>query len=258
MYIWKRIILPFFFLLFFTNIFAQDEINKYATASYKNSFNGGLFFHTNGWGISLQYLANRTVTKNLLFNLDITTLKHPKETKVINPNYEKARPYVFGKINNILGIRAGLGNQFILADKETPKGIRINANFVLGANFALLMPVYLEIKHDRRGYPDTTEYIEYKETEKYDPENDPNQDNQGNIYGGTSYFKGLFESKMAIGAFGKFGFNFEWNNFENTYKFLEVGVLVDLFPEPLPIFTYIDNKYLYLNFYLNLSLGKRW
>ena len=258
MYIWKRIILSFIFLLLFRNIFAQDEINKYTTASYNNSFNGGLFLHSNGWGVSLQYLANRKVNTNLLFNLDITTLKHPKETKVINPNYAKARPYIFGKINSILGMRAGLGNQFILADKETPKGIRINANFALGANFALLVPVYLEIKKERRSEYDSTLIIEYKETERYDPVHNTNQDNQGNIYGGTSYFTGLFDSKMVIGAFGKFGFNFEWNNFESSYKFLEIGVLVDLFPEPLPIFTYIDNKNLFVNFYLNLSLGKRW
>jgi hypothetical protein len=258
MYIWKRIILHFFFLIFFTNIYAQDEINKYTTAAYNNSFNGGFFLHTNGWGISLQYLANRTVNKNAIFNLDITTLKNSKETKVINPKYEKARPYIFGKINSVIGIRAGLGNQFIIADKETPKGIRVNANFIVGANFALLIPVYLEIKHDRRDTHDTTLIIEYKVTERYDPAKNPYQDNQGNIYGGTSYFTGLFDSKMAYGAFGKFGFNFEWNNFENTYKFLEIGLLLDVFPEPLPIFSYINNKQYYLNFYINLSIGKRW
>ena len=256
MYIWKRIILYFFFLLLYTNIYAQDEINQYATASYRNSFNGGLFIHTNGWGISLQYLANKTVNTNLLFNLDITTLKHPKETQVINPNYDGAKSYIFGKINNVIGFRAGLGNQFIIADKETPKGWRINANFVLGANFALLIPVYLEIKYDYRN-PDSS-ITQIRKTERYNPTPGSQQDNQGNIYGGTSYFEGLFESKMAIGAFGKVGFNFEWNDFENTYKFIEVGVLVDLFPQPLPIFTYIDNKNLFVNLYLNLSLGKRW
>jgi len=240
----------------YTNIYAQDEINQYATASYRNSFNGGLFIHTNGWGISLQYLANKTVNTNLLFNLDITTLKHPKETQVINPNYDGAKSYIFGKINNVIGFRAGLGNQFIIADKETPKGWRINANFVLGANFALLIPVYLEIKYDYRN-PDSS-ITQIRKTERYNPTPGSQQDNQGNIYGGTSYFEGLFESKMAIGAFGKVGFNFEWNDFENTYKFIEVGVLVDLFPQPLPIFTYIDNKNLFVNLYLNLSLGKRW
>jgi len=258
MYIWKRIILYPLFLLLFTNIYAQDEINQYATASYKNSFNGGFFLHTNGWGISLQYLANRTVNTNLLFNLDITTLKHPKETRVINPNYDAAKSYIFGKINNVIAIRAGLGNQFIIADKETPKGWRVNANFALGANFALLIPVYLEIIHDYRDPLDSNHIIPQRNVERYNPTPGSQQDNQGNIYGGTSYFKGLFESNMAIGAFGKFGFNFEWNDFENTFKFIEIGVLVDLFPEPLPIFAYVDNKYLFVNLYLNLSLGKRW
>jgi hypothetical protein len=258
MYILKRIILFLSLSLFITTINAQDEINQYTTVSYKNSFNGGFFLHTNGWGSSLQYLLNSTVNKNLILNLDITTLKHPKETKVINPNYDGAKSYVFGKINNIIGIRAGLGNQFIIADKETPKGWKVNANFVLGANFALLIPVYLEIKYDYRDPWDTNHIIQYRKTERYAPEINPQQSNQGNIYGGTSYFKGLFESDMAIGAFGKLGFNFEWNDFESTYKFIEVGVLVDLFPEPLPIFTYIDNKTLFVNFYLNLSLGKRW
>jgi hypothetical protein len=199
------------------------------------------------------------INSNLICNLDFTTLKHPKETKVINPNYERARPYVFGKTNSAFSIRAGLGDQIIIADKETPKGIRINANFVVGANFNLLMPVYLQIKYDKLDTNfGTPQIIEYIVTEKYDPEHNSHQVNQGNIYGGTFYFTGLFESKLALGAFGKFGLNFEWNNFENTYKFLELGVLVDIFPEPLPIFAYIENKSLFVNFYINFSLGRRW
>jgi hypothetical protein len=191
-------------------------------------------------------------------NLDFVSLKHPKEAKITNTAYERARPFVFGKINNILGIRAGLGNQFILADKETPKGIRINTNFVIGANFALEVPVYLEIIHEKPDPANPQQSIEYKVTERYDPENNPYHDKRDNIYGGTSTLTGLFDSKMIIGGFGKFGFNFEWNNFESVYKFLEIGVLVDVFPESVPIFAYIENDYLYVNLYLNLSIGKRW
>jgi hypothetical protein len=250
----KVIILLAFVAICFTISGQNNEVNEFTAVYYKNGFNGGIILHSNGWGIGLQYLANRNVNRNLIVNLDITTLKHPKETKVINPGYDGAKPYIFGKINSIIALRPGIGGQFIIADKENPIGIRINTNIIAGVNVALLKPVYLEILHNTDPLTPWSE----KKTERYDPKHNANQNNQGNIYGGASYFRGFSDISTQLGAFGKLGLNFEWNDFESNYKFLEVGVIVDAFPERLPIFAYIENKYIFTNLYLNFSFGKRW
>ena len=233
-------------------LYAQrGEVNDYITIRYDNIIHGGIFLHTNGIGGDLQYLMNRRVNRNLVFNLNITSLKHPKETRVINPIYDDAKTYIYGKINTVIPIRFGLGNQHIIADKEIYNGIRLSFSYVLGSSLILLKPEYLNfIYRDslNRGY---------LKTEIFNPSNATHL-NQGNIYGGTSFFKGIDKIKPAVGAFLKLSLGFEWGDYEEHFRIIETGVIIDASPEALPIFAFIDNKHIYVNLFVNLNLGRRW
>ena len=224
---------------------AQNSfMNEYATINYKNSFSAGAVLHTNGWGISGRYFLNRTVAKNFGFTLDILSLKHPKETRILNSIYDDAKPYIYGKLNYVILIRPGIGDQFVIADIEQPNGIKVNLNVFAGMNIALLKPVYLDIIRDNQ-------IIE----EAYDPEI---HESQGDIFGGASFFRGFSEIKSQYGAFGKLSFSFEWSRHEDDIKGAEAGIMADLFPEALPIFAFIENKQIYLNLFVRVYFGKRW
>ncbi len=233
---------------------AQDnnEINIYSTIKYNHSINYGIFIHSGGLGANLNYLRNKSVYKNYLVNLSVMLLKHPKETRVINPSLTNARSYVFGKLNTAFVIRTGFGNSFILADKERPDNIRIQAYFNIGPDLVLLKPQYLTFI-----YHEPASGYNYRKVERFDPTN-PYHNNQGNIYGGAPFYLGFDEMSAAAGAFLKLAFTFEWGTSEESYRQLEAGVMMDVFPEPLPLFAYIDNKYFFFNGFIAFKLGNRW
>lgn len=249
----NRIILSVFFCSIFhvAGYSQNDRINEYTTTSYKNALTYGFTLHSNGLGLGFQYFNNHTFNRNIICNFDILTLKHPKETKVINPMYDNARPYVFGKKNSVILLRPGFGNQFIIADKENQTGIRINYNFVIGADIAMLKPVYLNIIYiDDNGY-------ETFRSEKYNPDNVIHND-QNRIKGSASWFEGFGSLDFNYGLFLKTSMSFEWNEYEENFKTLEIGGMCELFPEPLPVFAFISNKNVFINVFANLSLGRRW
>ena len=234
-------------------VFSQDsKLNEYSSVRYDHTFTYGAFVHSNGWGINTQYMLNRTVKKNFIFSLDFMTLKHPKETKVLNPVYTDARPYVFGKQNSAFVAHTGFGNQFIIADKENPLGVRVNFDFLVGPSFALLKPNYLEIR-----YIDPITNREVFEQEVYDPEN-PIHTYQSNIKGSAGFTQGLSELSPMFGGFAKLSFCFEWDDYETEFKSIEAGVIIDAYPEALPIFAMIENKSVFTNIFFKFNIGKRW
>jgi len=245
----------FLLLLLFSlsySLSAQDNrINEYAGIRFDKSLQFGAIKHSNGLGLNTQYLIQRKVNRLILFNYEIISLKHPKESKVVNPIEDQALPYVYGKRFSAIPMRFGAGNQFIVADKETPSGIRISLNYHLGLDMTLLKPQYLWITYY---FPETGRV---KKLEKYDPEN-PVHANQNNIFGGAAFYHGFTDLETVFGLYLKTSISFEWNDSEDQYKLIETGFMIDAFPEPLPIFAYIDNSNLFFNFFVSLSFGKRW
>lgn len=229
----------------------ENAINEYSTIKYDNSFSYGLNLHTNGWGLNTQYFKSWGFNNNFIFNFDILGLKHPKETKVVNPTYSDARPYVYGKMNSAFLLRPGIGNQFIIADKETALSIRINLNVIIGMDFTLLKPEYLYFI-----YSEPTG-LNFKVLEKFDVSN-PHHNNQGNIYGRSSFLTGFNDLSNTVGGFGKISLSFEWNDYEEKFYNLETGFMIDAFPQELPIYAYINNKAVFTNFYVQFSIGRRW
>ena len=61
----------------------------------------------------------------------------------------------------------------------------------------------------------------------------------------------------------KFAFNFEYSNEKDLMKGMEAGVVLDVYAQRVPIMANTEsfedqNKALFLNFYLNLFIGKKY
>jgi len=255
------------FILFFVPfiVFPQEPLERPEKILYKHQRYFGVNIHSLGWGFHGRKVWNNNVRWQRFVEVDITSVKHPKQVRTINTFFNDAKGYDYGKINSTFILRTGYGKERIIFDKPDFSGISVSAIASCGVSFAFLKPVYLEIIYQ----DDLTNEL-YIETERYDSDNPSHT--PYSIYGRTSYFKGFNEMTMQIGGYLKSGFNFEFSKKDEIIKSLEIGVSLDGYKigsnsifgksigEELPIMAEIRNKKTCLSFYININLffGKRW
>jgi hypothetical protein len=140
-----RLILYGFLLLLPCASFAQLGKNMESNILYEREWEGGVFIHTNGYGLLLRRAAYINVNTYHLWDVDLYILKHPKEISLSNPDNPDSQPFVFGKTNAFAILRVGYGMRHILADVANNAHIRIDLNYSIGPDIGFLKPVYYEI-----------------------------------------------------------------------------------------------------------------
>lgn len=233
--------------------FAQAQESVFDDARrtlYASEMYGGPMIHGHGWGVTFQYGKYVTARNRQLYGIDIVSMKHPKEIKSFNPNYQDARGYFYGKLNSMLVIRPTFGRKHQITDKIRRGGVEVNYVWGIGPSLALLKPVYLEV--GKPSFP-----YQYIVTERYDPA----EHFADNIFGRASWFKGLGEVSLYPGAFGRFAFNFEYAGTNTGIRALEAGVSMDAYAVKLPQMAQLEgedlNKQFFLEFYLALHFGAK-
>jgi hypothetical protein len=230
---------------------AQVNPNEYVEEKpplLKNEWVFGINIHSAGWGFDFRRGKNLTVNKKRMFEVEVVNMKHPKEVKSVNPYYENAKSFFYGKMNTFTVCRFGIGQQQVIFSKAERTGVEVRVNYTGGFSLGLAKPIYLNIvKSDPTG-------VEYLEVEKYDPEKHFVDD----IYGRASFTNGFSEIKPYPGVYGKLGLSFEYaNNFESV-KMIEAGITFDAYGKEIPIMAFAENQPVFLNFYINLLFGKKW
>ena len=247
----RGIILFFFLLLAILPVYSQDKYQLYDEEKpvlLKNEFMGGINLHSSGFGIDLRRAYHITGYKKGVFQLEIVGMKHPKEIRTVNPRFDNAKSYIYGKSNTLTVMRGLYGIQNVIYSKAEKTGIQVRYNYSGGLALGFAKPVYLEILPDN--YP-----LEFQtSTERYDA----NEHFTDNIFGRAPFLKGIDEIKFYPGISAKTGVSFEYSNEHERLKVLEVGVAVDAFAKPVPIMALIENKQVYVTFYINVLFGKRW
>jgi hypothetical protein len=218
----------------------------------KNEATGGLNINNNAWGLGgIQFRRGIALTgyKKWIFEADFGGMRHPKEIKTVNPYFDAAKSYVYGKQNTFNILRLGTGLQQTLYSKFDRHGVEIRLVYSGGLSAGFLKPVYLEILKP------TGTFNEFEVvTEKYNPQ----EHFVDNIYGRSPFMVGIDEMKFRPGVYGKVGFNFEYAPIFDDVKAIEVGAIIDAYPTEVPIMALIDNKQLFLSFYINFMYGKKW
>ena len=229
---------------------AQQTIYEETRVPYKKEFYGGISAHGDGWGVHFYRGTYTTARDRRLLGVELVGMKHPKEIKSFNPYYEDSRGYFYGKSNSFLILRPTYGGKHQITDKIRRTGVEVNYVWGIGPSIGLLKPVYLQI-----GKPDQIPY-ESIVIERYDPRVHDVQ----NIYGRATWFRGVGEMGIYPGAFGRFGFNFEYASQTSGIKALEMGVGMDAYPQVIPIMVEeegVENKQFFFQFYLALQFGKK-
>ena len=54
---------------------------------------------------------NITANKKRMWEAEIVNMKHPKEVRSVNPYFDNAKSFFYGKLNSMMVVRAGIGQQ---------------------------------------------------------------------------------------------------------------------------------------------------
>jgi hypothetical protein len=225
----------------------------------ENSFSTRL--HTNGIALGLNFGKIRTYYLTRYYHVDLGILKHPKEYRQPvnfqsgNILIKSSTAFAYGKQNNFLVLRGGIGEKRYFSEKAKRKGVAVGVSYEVGPSIGILKPYYLNLNRVEPG--GVNDFIS---TEKYSKENEDVFLDVTQIYGSASFFKGIDEIKLVPGFHIKGGAHFSVGAFDKFVRAVEVGIMIDGFFQRVPIMILredVKNQPVSTNIYLLVELGKR-
>lgn len=210
-----------------------------------------------GYALSMEFGKLRTYYKTTFYHIGIGEIKHPKEQRQsANPSVSRSfRPYVFGKQNNFLLVRGGWGVKRYFTEKARQKGVAMGMSYTFGPTLGLLKPYYLALA--RPTDPGSGERFERITHEQYSKENEAFFLDNTRIKGASPFTRGFSDLSLLPGGSASIALHMDWGAFDEVVKALEIGLMLDVFPKPVPILVSAENTPIFLNFFVNLQLGKR-
>jgi len=241
-----------FMTVFSVNAYAQPEDEpEYDSIAdrvlLKKEMTGGITAHVLGLGLNFRKGINKTFFNSRIIEVEVVSMKHPKQIRMINPYYYNAKSFVYGKMNHVYFLRAGYGHKRLLNRKPYWGGVELRVLYMGGFTLAIAKPVYLYF------WDETYSFIK---EEKYNPDNYYHSAEY--IYGRAPFFDGIGEMKVYPGIFAKAALNFEFGALNSKIRALEAGGTVEYFPKSIPIMAFNPAQNFFATFYLNFSLGKRY
>jgi len=228
-----------------TKVSAQLPAEQNNKAGFRKSASGGFIMHTQGLSLNVYFSKFKTADTKKLFAFDIVSMKHSKEVKSFGVIDENAKGFVYGKLNSLYILRLGFGRKKILYEKLREQAVEISCVWIAGPSIGMAKPYYLEVFNT---------VGEIVQVERYDPE----KHNLSNIFGRGPAARGVSEIKFYPGAFLKMGVNFEYSGYRSSIKAIEVGGVLDAYPQKIPIMTNSKNNFLYPSLYINLLFGQKY
>ena len=211
--------------------------------TYRKSFLGGIKLTTDGYGGFIEIGRAQSIRKSLLFQLDISERKHPKEEKQFNTR-NAAGPYIYGKINYFYPVKLGVQLQYLLGNKGNKNGVSVSANAGGGISLGLLRPYLLGYDSAGtqifRGLADDSARFLFD-----DPVSGPNL--------GT----GFNRLKVTPGIYAKGGVRFDYGKYNEVISALEVGLITEFYTKGIPQMVFSKENKLFFSAYVSLIFGRR-
>lgn len=216
---------------------------------YRREITGFGFLHPNGLGASYRYAERINGYKKRIYSAEITNMKHPKEFKVYNPNFDDTRGFVWGKQYALAILRGSYGIQKVKYTKDRNKGVQFSQFFFIGPSIGMEKPVYLDVR-----YPNIRHSTAVTETEIFDPE----KHNYSNIYGRSPVLTGIEETKLIPGLHFKYAINFEYAPLDDLVRAIEVGISADAFLRPVRMMAFENRRQVFFSLYAGFQFGKKY
>lgn len=260
----KRIIVFLTVIHGIIKVYAQGEIDLQSRVFYRNEWSIAAMLNSNGFGASYRYGQRMDAANKRLYEVDFAYMKDPKEQKIYGVLDLSNARFVYGKKNLAFDFRFGYGKQHEITRKYDLGGIAIRYFYNIGPSVVLLKPIYYDAGQ-YASVPGTpfSNWEPLPQPEKFDP----GWESQ-NIYiaSRASFFKGFGELGVVPGAFGKFGFNFDFSRQDRLVHALEAGIIAEGFLKKIEImdFTYrgaeqrkvAKNQQLFLTLFVSYRFGR--
>jgi hypothetical protein len=243
----KLLIVAVIILFGTTSLFAQGELNEQQKVFFRNERSLAILLNSDGIGFSYREAKRIDFRNKNILEFDAGNLKLVKEYR--QPSQQvQGGTFIFGKLNSTFYLRGGLGRQHEIFKKADRGGIAIRYFYSAGPVLAIYKPIYYKVAQLVTSSP-TPEY-EFVE-EKFDASIAASQD----IYGKASFFKGIDETKVMPGLYGKVGFNFEYSKQDKIIHAIEFGGQLNAFPVKIPIMAGSGNKALFFSLFVSYRFG---
>ena len=227
---------------------------------YNQELAVGARIHTNGFAMGVDIGKLKTYYLTQFIHFEIGELKHNREVRQSfdfpsSLNGKVSRAFKFGKKNNLYVLRAGFGHKRYFSEKAKKKGVAVGVTYQIGPTLGLVKPYYLEL------FPSENSPDRLPVSTKYSEETHERFTEIWNIYGASTWTKGLDEISILPGGHVKAAMHFDWGAFDEYIKAFEAGIMLDVFAKKAPIMVELDgieNRPFFLNLFLNIQFGKRW
>lgn len=202
-----------------------------------------------GLSLSYRYGWHKTGSRQNHLEVDFSRVRHPKEVR--RQGYtESQNMYSYGRMNVVFFLRGSLGQTIAITERPYKNALGLNFVYSVGGTLGLLKPVYIDVYH-----PDPNQPGEgYLVSEKFDPEKHLDV---YRIYGNSSFTKGIGETALRYGGFGRAALQVEWGQYSDESRCLEAGITADLFTEGVPILARRPEDQFFLGMYIALAWGNR-
>lgn len=240
----RQTLISLLFIVFCFSLFSQGEIED--VVSYNKSENSGsILINSNGWGANFRLGKRLNGLNKRLIDIDFVGIKHPKEQKIHHPSHDAK--FVFGKLNSLFILRIDYGFQKEIFSKFDKGGIAIKYFYLGGPSLGLVKPVYYEV------YSKDADGRQIVNVQKF---NSSSIHTIYDIYGQSSFFNGLEETKIVPGASFKLGLSFEYGKNDDIINAIEVGAKIDGFFKPIQIMDLNDPNRLFISLFIAYRYGK--
>jgi hypothetical protein len=209
----------------------------------KKHFLGGVKLHTDGYGFFVEKGKAQSIRKSLLFQIEITERKHPKEDRQLYPT---GANFIYGKTNFFYPVKLGVQQQYLLGNKGNKNGVSISANAGGGISLGLLRPYLL-------GFASANgSELEYKSFA-----DDSVRFISGSNLTGPNFGTGFSKMKLAPGGYLKAGVRFDYGPYNEVVSALEVGIISEFYGKKISQMAFSTDKNFFFSAYIAIIVGKR-
>ena len=204
--------------------------------------------NTRGLGAGYKHGKIRGIDKTTYWDFELSYLRSLKQIKLMN--YYSTTSFVYGKLNDVLALRYGYEVQRRIYGKPYWGGVELRWLYEAGVSLALLKPYYYAVvvaKPTATGdYEQTMEYHTFESNAQWI-----------DIIGKAPFKEGLSEIRIKPGAHVKGGMTFEIGTSRLRAQSIEVGAMVEYFPQGLELMAENPPSYFIPTLYLSYCWGSR-
>lgn len=254
----------------------RDERKQQINELIKQEEEGVIAYHkhnafgfkltSDGYGGFFELGRGKSIKKALLFQLDISERKHPKERREPNSAIPSL-PFIYGKINYFYPVKIGVQQQILLGNKTNRNGVSVTGNFGGGISLALLRPYNLEINDLKKG---NRKLLRYESNDSSLINTAPPGYQADSLLftnslalirslqvSGSGIGKGWGQMKVNPGLYAKAALRFDYGKYNEVLSAIEVGLTGEFYSKKIKQLVYVKPKQYFISAYVSVMFGRR-